>query len=371
MAAGIYKTIEQQDRTTVKTRLNEAIPITGSVLSGSAYSDLNIKSYGHGMFQSVYDYPYLSSSANHLFDITIGVSTDWTYYSTITSQKQKKTNIYNQMAQVLVGYDLTGSILRFDRDGVYSDSNTETNKHLNPIFLNFSRLLTKDEIQKESFSMEFMVSSGYANPAVSSVRIKVFDSGALNEYKTNSPGGDYGILYATNSAGSPINGTSIQAGGADPLKVGLIYYQAGVVVLNPIMFFASSSGGLMSSSQTVNFDSLSNNFAQLFTGSAIDTIANSIRNRIYNISFNNTTELNSTIYFCRVDHNEFNYSSNPTYLSGSKMRVKNQTTDQPISYITTVGLYSANNELLAVGKLSEPLRKDPTQNYTLRVRLDY
>ena len=91
----------------------------------------------------------------------------------------------------------------------------------------------------------------------------------------------------------------------------------------------------------------------------------------YNIKFNNTTELNSTVYFCRAAHNEFNYSSNTTYLDGSQIRVKDSITDAPRSYITTVGLYSADNELLAVAKLSEPIKKDPTNEVTLRVRLDY
>ena len=102
-----------------------------------------------------------------------------------------------------------------------------------------------------------------------------------------------------------------------------------------------------------------------------DEILNAVRHRIRNIQFSNTTELNSTIYFCRVGHNDFNYSSNPTYTKDSKIIVKNKTTDAPVSYITTVGLYSADNEMLAVAKLSEPLRKDPTNDITLRVRLDY
>ena len=92
---------------------------------------------------------------------------------------------------------------------------------------------------------------------------------------------------------------------------------------------------------------------------------------MYNVSFNNTIELNSTIYFCRVNHNQFNYSSNPTYLSGSKIRVKAERGDVPASYVTSVGLYSSDGALMAVGKLSEPLRKDPTIEYTLRARLDY
>ena len=96
-----------------------------------------------------------------------------------------------------------------------------------------------------------------------------------------------------------------------------------------------------------------------------------IRNVKINTEINNTTELNSTVFFCRANHNEFNYSSNPTYLDGSKIRVKDVRTDAPKSYITTVGLYGPKSELLAVAKLSEPIRKDPTNEVTLRVRLDY
>ena len=60
-----------------------------------------------------------------------------------------------------------------------------------------------------------------------------------------------------------------------------------------------------------------------------------------------------------------------TVLFRSKLVVKNSTTDEPVSYITTVGLYSTDNELLAVAKLSEPIKKTPSTELTLRVRLDY
>jgi hypothetical protein len=113
------------------------------------------------------------------------------------------------------------------------------------------------------------------------------------------------------------------------------------------------------------------NVSNLFQTSSIEDACDALRRRINDIDFNNTTELNSTIYFCRLNHNEFNYSSNPTYLSASKMVVKNSSIDNPVSYITSVGLYSADNELLATAKLSEPLKKDPTNEMILRVRLDY
>ena len=115
----------------------------------------------------------------------------------------------------------------------------------------------------------------------------------------------------------------------------------------------------------------SSSYPNLATGSSIQILSDSIRDRIVDINFNNTVELNSTIYFCRANNNEFNYSANPTYLSSSQIRVKNTTSDNPVSYITTVGLYSSDNELLAVDKLSEPLKKDPNTELTIRVRLDY
>jgi len=126
----------------------------------------------------------------------------------------------------------------------------------------------------------------------------------------------------------------------------------------------------------INAAAATHNGFQIMTGSTIDAMANALRNRIYNVQFNNTTELNSTIYFCRANNTEFNYSANPTYLSTSggpsEIVVKDATAgNDPISYITSVGLYSPDNELLAVAKVSEPLKKDPSNELTLRVRLDY
>ena len=71
--ATTFKTLRSKDVVATRTMLHEAIPITGTIVSGT-YNDLNIKNYSHGIFQSVFDYPYLSSSANHIFDITTGYS---------------------------------------------------------------------------------------------------------------------------------------------------------------------------------------------------------------------------------------------------------------------------------------------------------
>ena len=76
--ASTFKTFGNGDIQNTTTLLHESIPITGSIISGTYLPSYplegNIKNYSHNMFQSVYDYPYLSSSANHLFDISLGYS---------------------------------------------------------------------------------------------------------------------------------------------------------------------------------------------------------------------------------------------------------------------------------------------------------
>ena len=412
--ATTFKTFSANDVISTKTLLHEAVPITGAIVSGT-YADLNVKNFSHGMFQSVYDYPFLSSSANHLFDVTVGYSPSSKLSSSVGATDEnfpvigqtKKFNIYNQMAQVLMGFDHLGQVQRFDEDG---DLLAGGNKIDSAVFLNFSRLLVKDEIKKGSFSVTFGVSpfapqrdTGFEATTdtrhVFNKRVKLADTNAQNDFRVNSPAGEYGILYASVDHGSSVL-TGDPAAGSTTVRAGLIYYQAGIAVITSSLFLRNEDhssninttanaswsdtygSGLLhkglGASLTASVlghtglnSSRPESFHQILTGSNITASCDAIRARIHNIAFNNTTELNSTVYFCRANHNEFNYSANPTYLTGSKIRVKQQSTDQPVSYITTVGLYSADNELMGVAKLSEPLRKDPTNEMTLRVRLDY
>ena len=483
MSAITTKALGPDDVVTTRTILHENIPITGALLAGTYATssatgrDLNIKSYAHGMFQSVYDYPYLSSSANHIFDITAGFSATGSssVSSSAVTQVSKKVNIYNQMAQVLAGYDMSGTVRRFDEDG---DLSGETGKIENAVFLNFSRLLVKDEIKKGSFSLDVGNHSSYSTPF--STTSSITDSASAQNYRTNSPAGEYGFLKSKAQAASvtlsaendqndggsisfialkadgtletaevftatnadntgnnfarggvdaglsnlkarieanndikdlvtvsavtrpggnsgpyemtitqnhtgasgntaivnqlsnmSVNGGANDAdgafvGGVDNVTTGLIYYQAGVAVLTSSVFGASSQ--IMNNATSSHDDVLKKG--------SIGQFADGVRNRIQNIKFSNNTELNSTVYFCRANNRDFNYSTNPTYLSQSKIFVKtNPGTDEkqnePMSFITTVGLYSPANELLAVAKLSEPLKKTPQNELTLRVRLDF
>ncbi len=232
--ATIYKSFASSDAVQTRTLLHESVPITGSIVSGTynigkTTTEENIKDFAHGMFQSVYDYPYLSSSANHIFDITFGYSDNSALSGHSYSQNAKKINIYNEFAQVLAGFDEIGAVREFDRDG---DLTTGT-KMRECIFINFSRLLTKDEIKKGSFAMYFHSGGNIATfgPPVSTTPQTASDFGATTDYRINSPAGEYAILY-TSSATPDTTGES---------GIGLLYYQAGVAVLTASVFAKSSN----------------------------------------------------------------------------------------------------------------------------------
>ena len=80
----------------------------------------------------------------------------------------------------------------------------------------------------------------------------------------------------------------------------------------------------------------------------------------------------SNFVFARARNAEFNYSTNPSNITGSAGNLRWGTMiNQPQAFITTVGLYNDSNELLAVAKLSKPLVKDFTKEALIRIKLDY
>jgi hypothetical protein len=93
------------------------------------------------------------------------------------------------------------------------------------------------------------------------------------------------------------------------------------------------------------------------------------------ITFQNITNINSTLVFCRASADEFNYSSNPTFTDDENriqvIDVGQEDTQQSFVFVTSVGLYDANDNLLAVAKLSRPVEKSSERDLTFRVRIDF
>tara|TARA_R110002167_G_scaffold123145_1_gene302024 strand:+ start:8719 stop:9783 length:1065 start_codon:yes stop_codon:yes gene_type:complete len=81
--------------------------------------------------------------------------------------------------------------------------------------------------------------------------------------------------------------------------------------------------------------------------------------------------VSSQYMFVRVKNSDFNYSSNPSYIDTNGNLNNTTMVDSPTTYITTVGLYNDDNNLLAVAKLSQPLKKDFTTEALVRIKLDY
>ena len=139
----------------------------------------------------------------------------------------------------------------------------------------------------------------------------------------------------------------------------------GTLLLNPRALAAPvANGGMLfqySASSTAVTPNISPNLS-LFT--AISGGANFI--------INSQETISSNFLFIRARSSEYNYSTNPSFISGSTGEIIfDSFINTPKTYITTVGLYNDTNELLAVAKLSRPLPKDFTKEALIRIKLDF
>ena len=184
-----------------------------------------------------------------------------------------------------------------------------------------------------------------------------------SQYATSIVFNDAGRVYQliSGSAGIVEINAGTDANGFSPSSGSYGYFlpDIGTILLNPLAL--SQSIGL-SPSRSSNSDGL--NYQKLY--SAI----NGNTSRFFQLNSQET--ISSDYIFIRARNAEFNYSENPSYISGSTGEVIfNSFINNPQTFPTTVGLYNDNNELLAVAKLSRPLLKDFTKEALVRVKLDF
>jgi hypothetical protein len=93
------------------------------------------------------------------------------------------------------------------------------------------------------------------------------------------------------------------------------------------------------------------------------------------MTFQNVTNINSSLIFCRSTADEFNFSSNSSYTDETGRIVVidegNIGEQSSFTFVTSVGLYDSSNQLLAVAKLSRPVEKNNEKDMTFRIRLDF
>jgi hypothetical protein len=168
-------------------------------------------------------------------------------------------------------------------------------------------------------------------------------------------------------SGSIANGiyqtASAKAAATNSGSYGLFYPEMGMVILNPNSI-ASGSAAVGAAVQPVGTSTATNDYNHR-------KLYNSIKSGSY-FAARREERKRSSYYFCRVPNFEFNHSQNPSFSTGSNAElVHSSFILEPNTYITTVGLYNSNNELVAVAKLSKPFKKDPNTEALIKVKLDY
>lgn len=413
----IFKEILPSDIKTARSFLNQLIDVLQEDISGSVsrrkYQVFVTGGVGPGvtssLYQTVYDQDFTLQTANPVFDITFGIRPGGTtsetsrvgtdsagkeLFPSSSLMMREKLDIYRQFSQALLG----DSTLSFTSPLDSSNANDTIDVAL---FVAFKRLFARDQIKRESFAMRFFQSASFVNRNGS--------TDAAFSYPTSDHLAGVSNLSTTTTSGSAIYtdiGTSTnklttfggQVGNvvdsANTSKnVGLLFYDRGVLVLD----LAKITSGSQFVSGSI--DAMSPNGTLMLGGPGTETylksklipdfvVSASIDNVIDHIAgcrfgsgslsamtFQNITNINSTLIFCRAGADEFNYSANPTFTDTNNRIVVidagQEETQQTFTFITSVGLYDANDNLLAVAKLSRPVEKSPERDLTLRVRLDF
>jgi hypothetical protein len=149
---------------------------------------------------------------------------------------------------------------------------------------------------------------------------------------------------------------------------GYVFPDLGTIILNPNALSVSQSNG--GCALTFNTSNSSTSDPSPFYNYNNRILFNAIRLGA-NFSLQASEVISSNYIFCRAKNAENNYTANPTIIDTNGNLIYNQLIYSPVTYITSVGLYNDNNELLAVAKLSKPLQKDFTKEALVRVKLDY
>jgi len=394
--------IVQADISSSNTRQKYQVFVTGGIGPGVTSS----------LHQTVYDQDFTLQTANPLFDMTFGLYVSGgvvtgsstgedvngkLLFPSNSLMMREKINVYRQFAQLLKG-DATQQF--------YSPPNSTSadDRIDNALFLGFKRLFARDKIKRETFAMRVYSSASSCRPGEDgaltitgqenihqttiSGAMVVTDLGAASNQIRVSFGGEVAALVDAADTGN---------------KVGLLYYDQGIAVLDMSAVFSGSqqvSGTISAMADASTIDAATTAGGTTVMGNAVNNpeaafipdflVSASMDNVIDHVAstrfqsgsaltavtFQNQTNINSTLIFCRASANEFNYSSNPTFTNTTDDRIVviqegEETAQRTFSFPTGIGLYDANDNLLAVSKLSRPVEKNDEKDITFRVRLDF
>jgi hypothetical protein len=243
------------------------------------------------------------------------------------------------------------------RSLIYNDENSSFNfggiTSKDFFALNIARSRFKESIKPGSLALKLSGSSEGLTT------LTLTDDSITNGSVTNFIGSNRYYTLISGSTGTAATSLAGISG-----SYGLLFPDLGVILLNPLaLSLSSGSGGIGLSINTGNGTSGNPNLASMYTaisGSGAKSF-----------TLQSQETVSSRYFFTRVKNNEFNYTTNPSVINDSGSLLYDTLIDNPQTYMTTVGMYNDNNELVAVAKLSRPLIKDFTKEALIRVKLDY
>jgi len=153
-----------------------------------------------------------------------------------------------------------------------------------------------------------------------------------------------------------------------PVYYGTVYPEYGIIIVDGNVLDQKLS---FQTNKSMNSEG-NNHFAMFrsISGSAYEI--NGLTSDTLGFYARNSERITSTHYFVRVKNSDYNFSNNPSYVTGSDGQIAQATfIGDPKTYITTVGLYNDRTELIAVAKLSKPLLKSFSREALIRVKLDF
>jgi len=302
-------------------------------------SSIQVGSTAGTYYYSVYQTSSLLSNAAVQFDIAYADSkgSGSTYYNNAVPGVSPTKTIYGQYRSMILE-DENSSFTFGKGTNIYTTDNFWV--------INFERARYKQSLFPGSLNLKLSGSNGIINLTDDSVDNPVSQFlGSTRVYQL--------ISGSNGTAGSLANSGYVASSGS----YGLVFPDLGTILLNPV---AVSQSIRVSPSRSNNSDGLNNQklFAAIDLGDSF--------------TINSQETLTSDYVFVRARNSEFNYSENPSFISGSTGEViYDDFINAPQVYLTTIGMYNDSNELVAVAKMSRPLLKDFTKEALVRVKLDF
>jgi len=184
----------------------------------------------------------------------------------------------------------------------------------------------------------------------------VTTSGSANAIRAGV-GREFNIVSGSNGVRVGSNNTYVTDSGS----YGFIYPDAGFIILNADALDATAADNGIALNTNVSANTAGDNPTKLQDAFKLGG----------SFILDAQEDIASKFYFCRVKNQEFNYTTNDSFTLNDGTLSFDSMIDNPQTYITTVGLYNDNQDLIAVAKLSQPLPKDFTKEALVKVKLDY